>query len=131
MNRIKKQIDLSKPIEINNDDNVYQIQDKIEEYLNAMRNQKYDFVLKFINDILKKENKSLLKIKNLKKDILLKINVKDIIEKYEKDFQDKKIILKKSDDIIAVIKKVLNIINYKFKKFTIDGNELYSIVDRL
>ena len=131
MNRIKKQIDLSKPIEINNDDNVYQIQDKIEEYLNAMRNKKYNFVLKFINDILKKENKSLLKIKNLKKDILLKINVKDIIEKYEKEFQDKKIILKKSDDIIAVIKKVLNIINYKFKKFTIDGNELYSIVDRL
>jgi hypothetical protein len=115
-------------IEIESTDSIYDIKEKMDKYMLEIKKSKYDFVLKFINYILKKENTSLFKIKYLKKSILVKINIEKLLEKYEEKFKNQNIKVKKEDDIITIIKKVLLTINYKFKKTIKDEEEYYSII---
>ena len=108
---------------------------RVKKYHNFILKDKYEMVLKFINELLSTKYYSLFQFKNIEEINILKNeeNNKNLIIKYNQIFKDQfgidiklsKKITNKS--IIKFLKDVLSIINYSLKKTKVSNTILYSI----
>lgn len=114
---------------------------RVEEYRLSLNKEKYDILLKLINEWIDKEYKSLSEFKNIKSSKLVK-NLKhnrDILRKYSpkltKHFKSKFSVEEDTDSdditdnyIIYVVSKLLGVIDYKLISKKVGDIAFYSII---
>ena len=115
---------MSKGFVFNNSDPVYMMRQKLEQSLLSAKSDKYDFALKFMNNLFCVKNKSLKDFKN--------INTKELDIEYAIEIIEKHKIIKKFNirmdeddvtikDVIDIIKTVLKPAEFTFSKRRSDG----------
>lgn len=119
-------------LSINYSDPEYVIRNKMEQFLVQKSREKYKYILNFLNDLMKTEYSSLLKIKYVNISKIIK-NPKHVITTYNKHEEKLDVYFNVAIDssnvssklLIADIITMLNTINYKFtKKIKTFNNEI-------
>ena len=107
---------------------------RVEKYKATILKEKYDIVLKFINELIKADYESLSEFSNKKEYTILrnKKHNRSILEKYSSIFEEKFAIELDKDYtdekyIIEYLIKILNVIDYALIKREFNDNIIYSI----
>ena len=106
---------------INENDPVYVTRYKIEMMGLSLKKQKYNAVLKFMNDLFETEHKSLTSFKYLDLEKCDIDDMKEVVKANKKNLKDKCKIEINEDDvnekyIVTCLRKILTSIDYSFSK---------------
>lgn len=115
---------MSKGFVFNNSDPVYMMRQKLEQFFLSAKSDKYEFALKFMNNLFCVKNRSLKDFKNINTSVLDIDYAIEIIEKYKiiKKFNiqmdEDNVTIK---DIFDIIKTVLKPAEFTFSRRRSDG----------
>jgi hypothetical protein len=106
---------------INEDDPVYVTRYKIEMMGLSIKRQKYDTVLKFMNDLFETEHKSLTSFKCINMEKFDIDDMKNVVKEHKKNLKNRCKIEMNEDDvnekyIVSCLRKMLTSIDYSFCK---------------
>lgn len=126
-----------KNFNFNESDDAHTMKQNLDAFLLSLKKNKYKLILKFMNDLFEKDNKSLRDFKNMTISQLSSDDVYNTIENYEDEIkQTLRITIKIDDDtnlkqyVFDLIKNMVKSIDYSLLRVDKGDKHYYTIIDK-